>query len=231
MRNTRSSLAVILGLGSILTLGTVIGPANAATTYVERASSGQLMGSDYWDQPIYGLKDEKIGEVNDFVVDPNTGTISALVVGVGGFLGIGEKNVAVPFADVKMTTRGSRSWLTIEATKDALKAAPAFIKPPVNVKPINDTAAKPLADPAKPLPAIKPSSDATQTAVPADATAPVAGANSFTEAQARSRIEAMGYSGVGALVKDAQGVWRGPAMKDGKQVTVAVDFKGNVVMQ
>ena len=59
--------------------------------------------------------------------------------------------------------------------------------------------------------------------------APVAGANSFTEGQAKSRIEAAGYSDVSDLKKDDAGVWRGKAKKDGKAVTVAVDFQGNVV--
>ena len=61
--------------------------------------------------------------------------------------------------------------------------------------------------------------------------APVAGANSFTEGQAKSRIEAQGYTEVSDLSKDAQGVWRGSAKKDGKKVTVSVDFQGNVVAQ
>ena len=54
--------------------------------------------------------------------------------------------------------------------------------------------------------------------------APVAGANSFTEGQAKSRIEASGYSNVTDLKKDDNGVWRGKGMKDGKSVTVSVDF-------
>jgi hypothetical protein len=60
-------------------------------------------------------------------------------------------------------------------------------------------------------------------------TAPVAGANSFTEGQAKSRIEAGGYSNVTELKKDDNGVWRGKGMKDGKSVTVSVDFQGNVI--
>ena len=60
-------------------------------------------------------------------------------------------------------------------------------------------------------------------------TAPVAGANSFTEGQAKSRIEANGYSNVTDLKKDDNGVWRGKGMKEGKSVTVSVDFQGNVV--
>jgi protein CpxP len=55
------------------------------------------------------------------------------------------------------------------------------------------------------------------------------GANSFTEAQVRSRLEAAGYTTVTDLRKDDQGIWRGKAMKDGRQVSVGVDFKGNIV--
>jgi hypothetical protein len=59
--------------------------------------------------------------------------------------------------------------------------------------------------------------------------APVAGANSFTEGQAQSRIEAKGYTNVGSLKKDTKGVWRGTAMRDGKSVDVSLDFEGNIV--
>jgi hypothetical protein len=61
--------------------------------------------------------------------------------------------------------------------------------------------------------------------------APVAGANSFTEGQAKSRIESNGFANVSELRKDDQGVWRGKAMKDGKSVSVSVDFQGNVTAQ
>ena len=58
--------------------------------------------------------------------------------------------------------------------------------------------------------------------------APVPGANSFTEGQAKSRIEGAGYSDVTALKKDDNGVWTGSAKKGGQMVTVKVDFQGNV---
>ena len=61
--------------------------------------------------------------------------------------------------------------------------------------------------------------------------APAAGANSFTEGQAKSRIESNGYANVSDLRKDDQGVWRGKAMKDGKSVNVSLDFQGNVTAQ
>jgi hypothetical protein len=57
----------------------------------------------------------------------------------------------------------------------------------------------------------------------------VAGANSFTEGQAKSRIESGGYNNVSDLKKDDSGVWRGKAMKDGKSVNVSLDFQGNVI--
>lgn len=59
--------------------------------------------------------------------------------------------------------------------------------------------------------------------------APVAGANSFTETQARSRIGKAGYSNIGPLVKDRNGIWRGMATKDGTTFHVALDYQGNVV--
>jgi hypothetical protein len=59
--------------------------------------------------------------------------------------------------------------------------------------------------------------------------APVAGANSYTQGEAKSRMEKLGYTRVSALKKDKSGIWRGTAMKDGKHVNVGLDYEGNVV--
>ena len=67
------------------------------------------------------------------------------------------------------------------------------------------------------------------TPAKADAGAPLKGANSFTEGQAKDRAIAWGATGVNGLTKDADGIWRGTATMDGKPSKVAVDFKGNVV--
>jgi hypothetical protein len=58
--------------------------------------------------------------------------------------------------------------------------------------------------------------------------APVAGKNSFTESQAKTRIEAAGFTGVSGLTKDNNGVWHGKASKAGTTQTVNLDFQGNV---
>ena len=72
----------------------------------------------------------------------------------------------------------------------------------------------------------------TTTAAPTRTTeAPVPGANSFTEAQARGRIEERGFADVTELRKDDQGIWRAKAMKDGRSVGVALDYQGNIVSQ
>jgi hypothetical protein len=62
-------------------------------------------------------------------------------------------------------------------------------------------------------------------------TPPIAGANSFTETQARERIASAGFGKVQNLKQDQNGVWRGRAQKDGRQVGVALDYRGNVVQQ
>lgn len=62
-------------------------------------------------------------------------------------------------------------------------------------------------------------------------TAPVEGANSFTEAQAQERIKEAGYTDVNGLKLDENGVWQATAMKDGKSVSVALDYQGNVTAQ
>jgi hypothetical protein len=55
-----------------------------------------------------------------------------------------------------------------------------------------------------------------------------AASNSFTMGQAKGHIEHAGYTGVTGLAKTPDGLWTGQAMKDGKPVTVSVDFKGAV---
>ena len=61
------------------------------------------------------------------------------------------------------------------------------------------------------------------------AASPVAGANSFTESEARSRLEANGYTNVTGLEKNDKSIWRGKAMKLGTSVHVSLDYQGTIV--
>lgn len=72
---------------------------------------------------------DDVGEINEVILDP-TGKVNAVVLGVGGFLGMGEKDVAVPMGDVKFVKSGDGPddfFLVVNTNKDALAAAPAFV--------------------------------------------------------------------------------------------------------
>ena len=73
-----------------------------------------------------------------------------------------------------------------------------------------------------------PNNNAVNSAGQNNSNAPVAGRNSFTESQAKSRIESAGYTNVTDLKKDENGVWRGQGTKGGATVNVSLDFQGNV---
>ena len=75
-----------------------------------------------------------------------------------------------------------------------------------------------------------PSNPAVKTTEGNNPGAPASGANSFTEGQAKALIESRGYGNVTALAKDANGLWHGSAMKDGKPVNVTLDYQGNVTI-
>ena len=81
--------------------------------------------TNWYKQNVYDPSDTKIGEISDVLVNKD-GKITAFVVSVGGFLGIGEKHVAVPFDNVHATERKGERWLTMNTTKDALKTAAGY---------------------------------------------------------------------------------------------------------
>lgn len=81
--------------------------------------------TNYYKQAVYTPKEEKIGDINDVLVD-KTGKVTAFIVGVGGFLGVGERDVAVPFSAVKMTKKNDKWWLSMDETKDSLKNAVGY---------------------------------------------------------------------------------------------------------
>ncbi|MDB5595894.1 MAG: hypothetical protein JWM36_2855 [Hyphomicrobiales bacterium] len=86
-----------------------------------------------------------------------------------------------------------------------------------------------MAQSASPPANQKPSTPAISNADRNNSGAPAAGANSFTEGQAKLRIEGAGYSNVTSLAKDTDGVWRGKGSKGGKSMDVSLDYQGNVV--
>jgi sporulation protein YlmC with PRC-barrel domain len=76
-------------------------------------------------QAVYNAADERIGEVDDILIT-NDGRAVGLVIGVGGFLGIGESHVLVPYDAVKVTTKDNSPRLVMNATRVQLKSASYF---------------------------------------------------------------------------------------------------------
>ena len=81
--------------------------------------------TNYYKQNVYDPSDAKIGEIMDVLVGKD-GKVEAFIVSVGGFLGVGEKDVAVPFSAVHGTEKNGKWYLTMNSTKDALKAAHGY---------------------------------------------------------------------------------------------------------
>ena len=81
----------------------------------------KLMG-----KTVYNLKNESIGEVTDVIINDGK-TVKAIVVGVGGFLGVGDRNVAIdPSSLVLNEQSDGAARLMVNTTRDDLKNAPAF---------------------------------------------------------------------------------------------------------
>jgi len=109
--------------------------ASAQAQQQRGGSTAQVMSSipsnsetitHWYKQNVYDPQDSKIGEVMDVLVD-HDGKATALIIGVGGFLGAGEKDVAVPFSAVQVTNKNNNKWyLVMNTTKDALKNAKGF---------------------------------------------------------------------------------------------------------
>lgn len=164
---TTTALAALLATGAIAQEAAT---STTATTEAPAAGTGMLMqGYQFVDTdglasrligfPIYASAAddaEKLGEINDLVINEN-GDVAAVIVGVGGFLGVGEKNVAVDYQQLQWVAAADNTErLVLETTKEALNAAPA-------VEYREDEVGRTAAIPAQP--------DAMQAEQPADTAA------------------------------------------------------------
>lgn len=102
-------------------------PAAGSDTYLTEQAPDQISANSYIGQAVYNANNESIGSVNDLIMKKEGGIVAA-VIGVGGFLGIGEKNVAVPMEKVTVAqnTQDGSVKLTTSETAESLKAAPEF---------------------------------------------------------------------------------------------------------
>jgi hypothetical protein len=177
MKSFLATTAIVLLMG---------GSAYAASVKLDayQAQASDIDASKFIGQTVYASKtdvqsDQKvagaskdwdnIGDINEVVFDRN-GSVKAVVIGVGGFLGMGEKNVAVSLNDIKFVRNGNNAndfFLVVNSTKEALNSAPAFktpdeIREAANTPPATDTTTT-AANPGLTTPADNTASNATTT--------------------------------------------------------------------
>jgi len=113
----------LLMIGAALAVAT--GTAFGAGEVMTSVPSHSVTVTDWYKQSVYDPQNNKIGDVKDVLVDAD-GRIDALIISVGGFLGAGEKDVAVKFDAVRKTEKDNSTRLTMNANKDELKSAPGL---------------------------------------------------------------------------------------------------------
>lgn len=129
----KTKLMIAAGTSALLALSLTL-PAlaqslkpTAAVQFVTEQPKTEWLARVFLGANVQNASGERIGDINDLVFD-RTGRISTVVLGVGGFLGLGEKSVAVPFSALTYEVGKDGARIIIVAlSKDALKIAPAFI--------------------------------------------------------------------------------------------------------
>jgi sporulation protein YlmC with PRC-barrel domain len=160
-----TAIATLLATGAFAQTATA--PAQQApvaenTAPVPRAD-GALMSNIIGESVYNGTGDDaqNIGKVDDVVFDAS-GKAKSAIIGVGGFLGVGKKDVAFDYAKLEWAEKNGDRWLVAKSTKDELNALPAFDRKPYDpapaqssdaTQPANNTttAQAPAAAPAEPV--------------------------------------------------------------------------------
>ncbi len=199
-------------------------PATAETT---TAVDGYLASNMIGETVYNGTGDdaENIGEVNDIVLNAE-GNIASIVIGVGGFLGIGEKNVAVEFSEVDWAERDGDRWLVIAATKEQLEQQVAFDPAPYEPAPAavaTDTTAPAAVDPAAPATDTAAAPAPAEPAAPATDTAEAPAADPAAPATETAEAPAADPAAPATDAAEAPADPAAPATEQTAQATTPVD--------
>jgi len=121
---------------------TVVSPASAdRLSFIGQQAPSEARVSKLIGLSVTNKAGETVGDVSDVVVGDN-GQASVVIIGVGGFLGVGEKNVGVPFSALKLAKdNDGKRTATLDATKAQLDEAPAFAGEKTTFEKIQDGAA------------------------------------------------------------------------------------------
>ena len=104
-------------------------PSEQKHSAVDAVAAGDISANDLINKSVKNAANESIGDINDLRID-NSGKIAAVIVGVGGFLGMGEKDVALPFNELAFgRDENGKLVVTAKVSKESLQAAPEWKKP------------------------------------------------------------------------------------------------------
>ncbi|RWB04544.1 MAG: PRC-barrel domain containing protein [Mesorhizobium sp.] len=141
---------------------------NAAPAEPVKRADGNLATNIIGEDVYNGTGDDaqNIGDVNDIVLTKE-GKAESLVIGVGGFLGLGAKNVTYDFSKAQWAEKNGDRWLVAQTTKEELQAQPDFDRKAYDPAPATTASNEPAAT----APAAVPSDTTAPAVVPADKTA------------------------------------------------------------
>jgi sporulation protein YlmC with PRC-barrel domain len=141
-----TALVALFSMGAVAQEANTAGPSNLLTEGYQVVDTDGL-ASKLIGFPVYSSAAndaERIGEINDIVIGDD-GNVNAVIIGVGGFLGVGEKNVAVDYSELQWATaEDNTERAVLETSKEALEAAVAVEM--IDDEPNTDVAAAPAAD-------------------------------------------------------------------------------------
>lgn len=137
---TAAALAVVLATpafaqtakpdatGNPVTQSTAPSMTSDQVAFVQNQRATDWRGSKLIGATVYGPDNASIGDINDVLI-ANDGKVNAVVIGVGGFLGVGEKNVAIPFEKLSVTRKpesAAIAKIAVSYSKAELTGAPKF---------------------------------------------------------------------------------------------------------
>lgn len=98
-----------------------------AKAILGQQAADEMRSSKVVGMNVYNSKNEKIGDINDLILAKD-GKAHLAIVGVGGFLGMNEKNVAIPFGEMKFSRKEDGTLhAVVESTKETLQSAPNYV--------------------------------------------------------------------------------------------------------
>ncbi len=113
-------------LTAVAALMIAVSPLAAQTpNFIPEQNQSEVLGTDFVGTQVVSKDNQPLGKIANLVFD-QSGHIELAVIGVGGFLGIGEKEVAVSFDSLKSDVINNKHVFAVDLTKDQLKAAPPF---------------------------------------------------------------------------------------------------------